>query len=156
MVENIRQGDIPGVQLRHRQSLSAPAAVVWRWLTETDHLDRWLCRHAAIESSATRSLVLESTGPRQEIVRERLLPHHVERPHLLVYDLQRLDAGWPTATRLTLELTPTTGGTEISVLQQGFAHLPLSDCLTIWEAYRRRWRTALTRLADELATAPDS
>ena len=41
----------------------------------------------------------------------------------------------------------TADGTEISVLQKGFAHLPLSDCLTIWETYRRRWRAALTTLA---------
>ena len=34
------------------------------------------------------------------------------------------------------------------MLQQGFEHLPLSRCLTIWEAYRRRWREALARLAE--------
>ena len=55
---------------------------------------------------------------------------------------ERLDDGWQTATRLTFELTPRQGGCELSVLQQGFEHLPLSRCLTIWEAYRRRWRRA--------------
>jgi hypothetical protein len=53
------------------------------------------------------------------------------------------------ATRLTFELTPHGEGCELSVLQEGFEHLPLSDGLTIWEAYRRRWREALTRLAEE-------
>jgi len=151
MIEDIRQGDIPGVQLRQRQSLSAPAAVVWRWLTETEYLDRWLCQRAAVEPSDPRTVVLESTDARGQIVRERLQPHRMERPHLLAVDFQKLDTGWPTATRLVLELTSTTGGTELSVLQQGFAHLPLSECLTIWEAYRRRWRTALARLAEAIA-----
>ena len=68
---------------------------------------------------------------------------------------QRLEAQWPTPTRLIFELTPNTNGTELSVLQTGFAHLPLSDCLTIWETYRRRWRTALARLAAALATPLD-
>jgi hypothetical protein len=41
------------------------------------------------------------------------------------------------------------------VLQEGFEHLPLSECLTIWEAYRRRWRKALACLAEEtLPPAP--
>ena len=42
---------------------------------------------------------------------------------------------------------PRPGGCEVDVLQQGFQRLPLSSGLTVWESYRRRWRTALERLA---------
>ena len=64
---------------------------------------------------------------------------------------ERLDDGWETATRLTFELTALDEGCELSVLQQGFEHLPLSRCLTIWESYRRRWREALAVLAAAVA-----
>jgi hypothetical protein len=67
---------------------------------------------------------------------------------------ERLEAGWPGKTRLTLRLHPTPSGCELDVLQQGFQRLPLSLCLTAWESYRRRWRDSLARLA--LAAAVSS
>jgi hypothetical protein len=65
---------------------------------------------------------------------------------------ERLDAGWPAATRLTVRLHHAPGGSQIDVLQDGFQRLPLSAGLTIWEAYRLRWKNALQQLA--LRTAP--
>ena len=38
-------------------------------------------------------------------------------------------------------------GCELDILQEGFEHLSLSTCLTVWEEYRRRWREAAARLA---------
>ncbi|MES1243123.1 MAG: hypothetical protein ABUT39_16040, partial [Acidobacteriota bacterium] len=52
------------------------------------------------------------------------------------------------ATRLTLRVHAAGSGSEVDILQDGFQRLPLSNCLTIWEAYRRRWRDALARLAE--------
>ena len=65
-------------------------------------------------------------------------------------EVERLDDGWETATRLTFELTPRGDGCELSILQQDFEHLPLSRCLTIWEAYRRRWWKAVALLAQRI------
>ena len=122
-MEAIRQGDIPGVQLRRRQLLPLPCGEVWAWLVEPERLERWLPT-AAGESRRT----LEAAPPDRVV---------------LVWE----EAGWPAPTRVTLQLHPAAGGCELDVLHQGFERLPLSACLTVWEAYRRRWREALERLA---------
>ena len=150
MVEQIRQGDIPGVQLRYRHLLAAPVQEAWAWLTEIERQSLWLAARAELESGSQGALLLESTDPAGNRQRERLVSVTTDPHRKWVLDLQNLDGTWPVSTRVTFELTAALDGTEISVLQTGFAHLPLSDCLTIWETYRRRWRTALTTLADLL------
>jgi len=152
MVEQIRQGDIPGVQLRCRHLLAAPVHEVWAWLTETERQSRWLADRVELESGSETALLLESGEPAGDSQRERLVSVTTDPTRKWVLDLQNLDGTWPVPTRVAFELTATPDGTEISVFQTGFAHLPLSECLTIWESYRRRWRTALTTLADLLAS----
>jgi uncharacterized protein YndB with AHSA1/START domain len=154
MIERIRQGDIPGVQLRYRHTLPVDPAQVWPWLKQPDLLARWLADRALATSSAPDEITLETSRSDGVHLQERLRFVRSDEPHLLVLDLQQIDAGWPVATRLTLEMQAQNGGTEVSVLQEGFAQLPLSDCLTIWEAYRRRWRSALLSLAERLAETP--
>ena len=149
MVEEIRQGDIPGVQLRCRQPLGVPAATAWRWLTEPAQLASWAGR-ARLEGGAEGTLELEREG-RDGVVLERGRTLELAPEKRWVLAFERLDDGWETATRLTFELTDQGGGCELSVLQQGFEHLPLSRCLTIWESYRRRWRKALAALARGIA-----
>jgi uncharacterized protein YndB with AHSA1/START domain len=122
-MEAIRQGDIPGVQLRRRQALPWGCDEAWAWLTEPERLERWL---PAAEGERRRTL-------------ETASPHRV----VLAWE----EAGWPAPTRVTLQLHPAAAGCELDVLHQGFERLPLSACLTVWEAYRRRWREALARLA---------
>ncbi len=151
MVEAIRQGDIPGVQLRCRQELPAPATTVWRWLTEAELLASWAGR-ARLEGGPEGTLAL-TREEESETVRESGRCLELETGRLWVLAFERLDDGWEAATRLTFELTPRGDGCELSVLQQGFEHLPLSRCLTIWEEYRRRWRGALARLEAALAGA---
>jgi hypothetical protein len=73
-----------------------------------------------------------------------------------VLGLRRREPDWPTATRLTLELSRGVSVCELSILQQGFQHLPLSDCLTIWELYRKRWRRAAERLTEALRPGPEA
>jgi len=142
MSEMIRQGDIPGVQLRRRQDLSLPPEEAWRWLVDPDKLAQWLAREARVVDGPEG--YLELTDAWQERGRTlELLP-----PKLWVMAFERLDAGWPAATRLTLRLHRAPGGSQIDVLQEGFQRLPLSAGLTIWEAYRLRWKNALARLAE--------
>lgn len=148
MVEAIRQGDIPGVQLRCRQELVAAPPVAWRWLTEPELLAAWAGR-ARFEGGPEGVLELDSEDE-AGAVRERGRSLELIPPRLWSLAFERLDDGWEAATRLTFELTRRGEGSELSVLQQGFEHLPLSRCLTIWEAYRRRWRAALADLAAQL------
>jgi uncharacterized protein YndB with AHSA1/START domain len=152
MPEMIRQGDIPGVQLRRRQDLAVPQEEAWRWLVEPDKLALWLGREAEVVEGPGGSLLLTSDAGE----RERGRTVEVVPPRLWVMSFERLDAGWPAATRLTLRLHRIPGGlpggSQIDVLQDGFQRLPLSAGLTIWEAYRLRWKNALQRLA--LLTTP--
>jgi len=140
MTEAIRQGDIPGVQLRRRQALAVSAEEAWRWLSEPDRLALWLAGQAQVAEGE-----ITLTG---EDYRERGRTIEIVPPKLWVLAFERLDSGWTSATRLTLRVHPLASGSEVDVLQDGFQRLPLSACLTIWETYRRRWRDALSRLAE--------
>jgi uncharacterized protein YndB with AHSA1/START domain len=142
MPEPIRQGDIPGVQLRRRQDLSLPPAEAWRWLVEPEKLALWLAWKAEMEGG---ELLLLSGDPP---CRERGRTIELVPPGLWVLSFERMDAGWTSATRLTLRLHTAPGGSQVDVLQDGFQRLPLSICLTVWETYRLRWKEALARLAD--------
>ena len=120
-------------------------ATAWRWLTEPARLASWAGR-ARFEGGVEGVLELD-TEDRGGPVRERGRTLELAAGRCWTLAFERLDDGWETATRLTFELSARAGGCELSVLQQGFEHLPLSRCLTIWESYRRRWREALTLLA---------
>ncbi len=153
-MEAIRQGDIPGVQLRRRQALPVAVEEAWGWLVEPLRLVRWLAATARVEGEGRETvLLLEGTAEGAEEsaasppFRERGRTLEIDPPHRWVLAWERLDAGWPVTTRVVLHLHPTADGCELDVLHQGFERLPLSTCLTVWEAYRRRWRAALDCLA---------
>jgi len=142
--EAIRQGDIPGVQLRRRQDLALPPAEAWRWLVEPEKLVLWLAREAELDPGPSGEIRLAGGEPPW---RERGRTVELAPPALWVLSFERLGAGWAATTRLTLRLHPLPGGSQIDVMQDGFQRLPLSIGLTVWEAYRVRWREALVRLA---------
>ncbi len=145
MVEAIRQGDIPGVQLRRRQGLrGVPVEEAWAWLTEPPKLEAWLCDRARVDPGPGGGIELIHTTPAGER-HDRGDTLKIEPPNRWV--LLFGDRAWSATTRLTLEALPGEDGSEVAVLQQGFQALPLSECLTIWEDCRRRWAEALERLA---------
>jgi len=143
MPEAIRQGDIPGVQLRRRQVLAISPDEAWRWLVEPERLALWLAVRAEVVQGPEGELLLSSGG-----LRERGRTFEFMPPKLWVLAFEQLDAGWTAATRLSFRIHALPTGTEMDILQDGFQRLPLSNCLTIWETYRRRWREALARLAE--------
>jgi len=148
MPEAIRQGDIPGVQLRRRQELPVGPIEAWRWLTEPQLLVRWAAPRAEVAPGPEGGLRLAEASGTWE---EEATTVEWRPPERWVLAFSRPADRWPVATRLVLDLSRRATGCEISVLQQGFEHLPLSDGLTIWECYRRRWEEALHRLASALA-----
>jgi uncharacterized protein YndB with AHSA1/START domain len=157
VLEAIREGDIPGVQLRRRQRLVLPREEAWTWLVEPAKLARWLADEAEVEGGPSGSLLLRGSEPRVDPPpgpwRERGRTVEIAPPELWVLAFERLDAGWSATTRLTLRLHALPDGSELDVLQHGFQRLSLSIGLTVWESYRNRWRTALARLAEEAAKA---
>jgi uncharacterized protein YndB with AHSA1/START domain len=147
MTEAIRQGDIPGVQLRRRQDLVLAPAEAWRWLVEPARLALWLAAEAEVDAGATGALHLRGVGEQGEPLAERGRTLAIVPPKIWILAFERVGAGWPAPTRLTLRLHARPAGCELDVLQEGFQRLPLSQSLTLWESYRRRWRAALERLA---------
>lgn len=151
MVEAIRQGDIPGVQLRHRRRLGLPVEQAWGWLTTPELLERWVADRAEVRADGEVSLLLERAREESAPLRETGETLELSPPRRWVLAFRQIDSGWKNPTRLTLELHETPDGCELDVLQEGFEHLSLSTCLTVWEEYRRRWREASSRLAHETA-----
>ena len=156
MPEAIREGDIPGVQLRRRQRLPVSREEAWKWLVEPAKLARWLAEEAEVEPGITGGLLLRGTSPRVDPPpsaswQERGRTVELAPPELWGLLFERLDANWSAPTRLILKLHAVPGGSELDVLQHGFQRLPLSIGLTVWENYRLRWRTALARLAAAVA-----
>lgn len=145
MAEAIREGDIPGVQIRQRQRLDVDVEEAWRWLTEQDRLQAWLAQRVEIEPGARGGVFLERREGRSRVV-ETATTRRLEAPRVWVLEFRKEDPAWEAPTRLELRLRPVGDGCELDLLQRGFQHLALSACLTLWEEYRRRWRRALARL----------
>ena len=143
MVEAIRQGDIPGVQLRYRRRLPLPVDEAWRWLAD----------RAEVRPEGETALVLERAREEAAPLRESGETLEIAAPRRWSLAFRQLDSGWKSSTRLTLELHDDPEGCELDILQEGFEHLSLSTCLTVWEEYRRRWRQATARLVDQLQPA---
>ena len=154
MVLPIREGDIPGIQLRVRRSLPIDRSEAWRWLVEPSRVESWLADRAEIDPGPRGGLRLERLGSPGEA--RPASPGVVETGRTERYDAGRSwvlafrkeDPHWEASTRLELTLIEADGGCELDVFQTGFQHLALSACLTIWEEYRRRWRDALARLGE--------
>jgi hypothetical protein len=134
------RGDVPGVQLRSELRMpDLSLAEAWSWLVEDDRLERWLATRVERGSDAAAAqLSLGEIGEEWRTV-------EVDPPRRWVGELRQ--SGWRVATRVEIELVAHGTDCALSVVQQGFERLPLSECLTVWEEYRRRWRQALARLA---------
>ncbi|MDH3402822.1 MAG: SRPBCC domain-containing protein [Acidobacteriota bacterium] len=146
MTEAIRQGDIPGVQLRCRADLAAAPHAAWRLLTDPRGLERWLCEEAEMPAAAGGDFRWTGCAGLEPGTVEEGTILDLEAPRVVLARTRQ--PTWSAFTRLRIDLEPTADGCEISVLQNGFEHLPLSLGLTVWELYRRRWRAVLAALRE--------
>ncbi len=154
-MEGIRQGDIPGVQLRRRQLvLGMTPAGLWPHLAEPVKLSQWLADRVRSEPGPPVVFRLETDQPNDSAREEYAEVVEWSPPRRMVLGFRELHADWRSATSLTLELHPVAQGCEVMVFQEGFQQLPLSLGLTVWERSRLRWTAALGRLAQlaELAS----
>ena len=98
MTGAIRAGDIPGVQLRCRRAVSGARALeLWHWLIDRDRLRLWLADEVEVEDASPETLVLSFDSDVGQIV-ESIRTLTLDAPHRWIFDLVRLDAGWPTFT----------------------------------------------------------
>jgi hypothetical protein len=147
MVLPIREGDIPGIQLRQRRHLSIGRAEGWRWLVEPRRVESWLADRARIDPGPSGGIVLERDAPPSAApIVETGRTERFDAGRAWVLSFRRDDPRWEAPTRLELTLLDAEGGCELDVFQGGFHLLAMSFSLTIWEEYRRRWREALARL----------
>jgi uncharacterized protein YndB with AHSA1/START domain len=149
MVLPIREGDIPGIQLRSRRQLRIDRVETWRWLTDPRRLERWLADRAEVEPGPRGGLRLERATTEGKRLIETGRTERFEPARAWVLAFRQEDPRWEAATRLELSILDGQGGCELDVLQAGFHLQSLSACLTIWEEYRRRWRDALARLDEQ-------
>lgn len=147
----IRQGDIPGVQLRYDERFDLTPEELWRWLAEPERLRLWLAAEVEPRPDGEDGWVLRDRDEAGGTLVEeaRTLAREEGRRWMAVFE--RKDEEWANATRLSFEIRGD-GPCELTVRQQGFERLNLSDCLTVWEFYRRRWRAACERLGAAVAT----
>jgi uncharacterized protein YndB with AHSA1/START domain len=146
----IREGDIPGIQLRVQRRLAVDRVEAWRWLTERERLERWLADRVEVDPGESGGLRLERDSPAGPVI-ETATTERIDRERQWILAFRQQDRRWETTTRLELTLHGADGACELDVLQSGFHLLAMSWSLTIWEEYRHRWRDALERLAREVA-----
>jgi uncharacterized protein YndB with AHSA1/START domain len=146
----IREGDIPGIQLRVQRRLAMDRVEAWRWLTERERLERWLADRVEVDLGPRGGLRLERDGAAGAVI-ETATTERIDRGRQWILTFRQEDRRWETTTRLELTLHDASGACELDVLQSGFHLLAMSWSLTIWEEYRRRWRDALERLARGVA-----
>lgn len=145
--EAIRRGDIPGVQIRQRATFSCAVEPVLEALTATAGVEQWMADR--VRSRDDGVWVLESDDFEGRPLTEEVVQGTASGTEI-PWALRSLEPAWEIRTRVTWELTGSGTKCDLSLLHQDFEHLPLSDCLTHWEFYRRRWRAALARLGRHL------
>ena len=145
----IREGDIPGIQLRVRRRLAASRTEAWRWLTEPQLAQRWLADRVEIEPGPRGRWRLEYSVDGRAVT-ETAQTDRFDPARSWVLQFRQEDKRWEASTRLEISLLDDGSGCEVDLLQVGFHLLAMSSSLTIWEEYRRRWRDALERLAREI------
>ena len=146
MAEAIRQGDIPGVQLRRRQALPIFVETAWEWVTDPVRLELWLADEVETDLGPDGFLALTRHLPDGAQLIERGGTVEIVPPSRWRLSFVLENAGWEVATKVILEVAPAPRGCEVMVFQGGFEQLSLSICLTEWEKYRHRWDEALQRL----------
>jgi hypothetical protein len=155
MVEAIRQGDIPGVQVRCRQRVDVPAETAWCWLTEVKFLECWIATTVVGDVGEGGRLLLSGFDEQDRNLQENVEFVELLAPRRCILQLTQANEKWNAVTKVSFEIIPGEGGCEVSVFHEGFEYLSLSECLTYWEFYRRRWRGALDRLATAARNSPD-
>src|SRR5687768_7726024 len=119
MVEAIREGDVPGVQLRVRRNLPLDRVRLWPWLVEPQRLARWAAeRVVEADAAPGGGTVLElelvsgdasgsggSGGSGDAVGRERWAIVETLPALRLRARLERLGDGWGAATPLIIELS---------------------------------------------------
>ncbi|MCK6066351.1 MULTISPECIES: SRPBCC domain-containing protein [Microbacterium] len=131
--------------VRRSIRIAAPVEKVWQAVTEPEHISRWFAR-TTLDDAGSGAIVFPSRGavPLRRIA--------ADAPRSVTYRWNNDDtlAALPAhyddarATEFTFTLAAVDGGTELTVVETGFA--ATSDPLTNLRAHREGWTIELDTL----------
>jgi uncharacterized protein YndB with AHSA1/START domain len=133
------------VQLAH------PPAKAWAALTTAEGLSAWFGQDATIDlRPGGVARVTGDSGRTYELRVER-----VEEPRVFAYTwpIHGLPEGDPRRTYVEFTLEPAGTGTQVTVVESGFAQLAEDVRRTTFEGHTQGWATKLGVLADYLVVA---
>jgi uncharacterized protein YndB with AHSA1/START domain len=129
--------------------IEAPVEVVWRVLTEPEHLQGWFSDTAALDlCPGGAGRVTFDNRPEGELVDVQVQVESVEPPHRFAFrwDHQAGSAAGP-ANSLHVEFTLSSEGTatRLKLVEAGFVRAGRESKV---ESHRQGWATLLPRLID--------
>jgi uncharacterized protein YndB with AHSA1/START domain len=131
--------------------IAHPPAKVWAALTTADGLSAWFGQQATIDLRPGGSARMKwDSGHTADMRVER-----VEEPAVFgftwhVYGLPEDD---PRRTYVEFTLEPTSAGTRLTMVESGFAQLPVDAYRAAYDGNSRGWASELGELADYLDAA---
>ncbi|MFC7403647.1 SRPBCC domain-containing protein [Georgenia alba] len=124
---------------------------VWAALTTAEGLTSWFGEEAEIDLRTGGTLTLRwSSGDAVEMRVEK-----VEPPTLfaLTWPVEGLPSGDPRRTYVEFTLRPVDGGTELRVVEHGFAQLPDETYESAYRSHSEGWTNELGELVEYLSDA---
>lgn len=131
--------------------ISRPIESVWTALTTAEGLARWFGEEAAVDLQPGGTMSLRwSTGDAVEMRVEK-----VEPPTLfaLTWPIEGLQSDTPRRTFVEFTLRPVDGGTELRVVESGFAQLPDETYASSYQDHSEGWTLEFGELVDYLSAA---
>jgi uncharacterized protein YndB with AHSA1/START domain len=133
------------VQITH------PPAAVWAALTTAEGLSAWFGKEAAID--------LRPGGPARVKVKSghthNMRVERVEEPTIFgfTWNIHGLPEDDPRRTYVEFTLEPSGAGTQLTVIESGFAQLPEDTHREAYDGKARGWPIKLGELVDHLDAA---
>ncbi len=114
--------------------IPVPPSKVWRWLSTQEGLRRWIAPDLEIDLQVGGAYQMLGTDGETRISGTVL--ELVPEGRLVLSWLEE-DAGWAHPARLLITLAPTTGGTHVTLVHDGFAGIGKPGWASTAEAYER-------------------
>lgn len=129
-------------------TIARTPAEVWRAITTSEGLSAWFGEASSIDLRPGGAATMTFAGGMTIDMRVE----RVEEPTVFAYTwrLPDLPADDPRRTYVEFTLTPVGDGTEVRVVETGFAQLPLDTRHQTYDSHSEGWTRELAELADHL------
>ena len=129
-------------------SLNRAPGEVWQALTTADGLSAWFGERVSIDLRPGGAATMTFAGG----VTVEMRIEHVEEPTTFAYTwrLPDLPEDDPRRTYVEFTLAPVGVGTELRVVETGFAQLPIDTRREAYDSHSEGWARELAELVDQL------